>query len=120
MRRVTALCLLALMFATTACTISHRSSGRELPDSIEQLSIGSTTKAQALTLLGPPVSVRRQFDGDLFFYRRDVINSWQLLLFPLAPLYAHWEGEANSDIMALLFDHRGVLAGVGVTRDIDS
>jgi hypothetical protein len=35
-------------------------------------------------------------------------------------LYAHWQGQANSDILALLFDRKGVLAGVGVTRAIDS
>lgn len=110
----------ALLLATTGCTISHRTSGRPLPEQVDRLKVGTTTKAEALAVLGPPVSVRRQFDGDLLFYRRDSMRSWQILLFPLAPLYAHWEGEATSDIMALLFDRDGVLAGVGVSRDIDS
>jgi hypothetical protein len=112
--------LLPLLLLAASCTVAHQTIGRPIPDSLDLLEVGHTTKADALALLGPPVSVRRQFDGDLLFYRRDVVDSWGILLVPLIPLYSHWQGAANSDIIALLFDRNGVLAGVGVTRDIDS
>ncbi|MHC4846041.1 MAG: hypothetical protein ACYTCU_07750, partial [Planctomycetota bacterium] len=103
-----------------SCTVAHQTIGRPIPASADSLRVGHTTKAEALSLLGPPVSVRRQFDGDLLFYRRDVVESWGILLVPLIPLYSHWQGAANSDILALLFNRDGVLSGIGVTRDIDS
>lgn len=117
--RVTLRLLLPLLLISASCTVARQTIGRQLPAALDDLQIGISTKADALALLGPPASVRRQFDGDLLFYRRDVVNSWGILLVPLLPIYSHWEGEASSDILALLFDHRGVLAGIGLTRDID-
>jgi len=108
-----------LLLLAVGCTVAHETSGRPIPASLDALQVGYTTKAEALSMLGPPVSVRRQFDGDLFFYKRDVVESWGILFVPLLPLYFHWEGAANSDIMTLLFNHDGVLAGLGVTRGID-
>ena len=117
--RNTARLLIPLLLLAASCTVAHETIGRPIPDSVDALRVGHTTKADALSMLGPPVSVRRQFDGDLLFYRHDVVESWGLLLVPLIPLYSHWRGAANSDIIALLFDRDGVLTGVGVTRGVD-
>ena len=117
-RRVAAACVLVSALLHGGCSIVHRTTGRPLPDSTALLQPGRTTKAQALAALGPPISIRRQFDGDLLFWRRDVLHSERLLLIPLVPLYENTEGSAGSDVLALLFDRDGVLAGVGEQRDI--
>lgn len=108
---------LALLFGG-GCTIVHRTSGRPLPEGASSLEIGRTTKAEALAALGPPASVRRQFDGDLLFWRRDELNSETLLLIPLIPIYESTKGHSDTDVLALLFDHAGVLAGMGERQDI--
>ena len=110
--------LLPLLLLGASCTVAHQTIGRQIPTALDDLEIGVSTKADALALLGPPHAVRRQFDGDLLFYRRDVVNSWGILLVPLIALYSDWEGESSSDILALLFAPCGVLAGTGVMRDI--
>jgi hypothetical protein len=72
--------LLPLLLFAASCTVAHQTIGRPIPASVDLLRIGHTTKAEALSMLGPPVSVRRQFDGDLLFYRRDTVESWGILL----------------------------------------
>jgi hypothetical protein len=113
--------LLALLAASLAllpgCYITDTLEGRPLPDT-SALQVGLTTKAQALSLLGPPLSVRRQFDGDLLSWRRTASHSETLRLVPLLPLYEHTEGHADADILTLLFDRQGVLAGAGTQCDI--
>ena len=113
--------LLALLAAVlpplTGCYITDTLEGRPLPDT-SALQVGSTTKAQALSLLGPPLSVRRQFDGDLLIWRRTASSVETLRLVPLLPLYEHTEGHADADILTLLFDRQGVLAGAGTQCDI--
>lgn len=110
-----ALLLLAAL-ALPACAIRDSRSGG-LPPDASALVVGRTTKAEALALLGPPHVVRRQFDGDLLVWRADRAHSERLLLVPFVPLYEDFEGEARTDLLALLFDRSGVLAGVGQRRD---
>ncbi len=117
-RLLAAACLAVALCGVGGCTIVHRSAGAPLPDGVGKLEIGRTTKAQALASLGPPASVRRQFDGDLMFWRRDELNSETLLLIPLIPIYERTTGHSDTDTLALLFDHAGLLAGVGERRDI--
>ena len=100
------------------CTIVHQSSGGPVPDARATLTVGVSSKAQALAALGPPFSVRRQFDGDLLLWRRDDSRSRRLLLVPFIPIYEHSEGHAETDELALLFDRAGVLSGIGERRDI--
>jgi hypothetical protein len=116
-RLLLAAAALALLSAT-GCTIVHRTAGRELPATSDALAIGRTTKSEALARLGPPASVRRQFDGDLLLWRRDELHSRTLLLVPLIPIYQRTDGHSDSDVLALLFDRAGVLAGIGERRDI--
>jgi hypothetical protein len=106
-----------LMLAAGGCSITHTTAGRALP-ATGGLSVGRTTKAEALALLGAPVSVRRQFDGDLLLWSRRASYGTRLRLVPFLPLYEESDGHAEEDVLALLFDHAGVLAGFGVQRDI--
>jgi hypothetical protein len=82
------------------------------------LVVGRTTKAEALAMLGAPLSVRRQFDGDLLLWSRREVHGTRLRLVPFLPLYEDSEGHAEDDVLALLFGHDGILAGFGVQRDI--
>lgn len=107
-----------LLLLLGGCTIVHQTSGRPLPDARALLAVGRSTKAEALAALGPPFSVRRQFDGELLLWRRDELHSERLLLIPLFPIYERTDGHADSDMLALLFDRAGLLAGIGDRRDI--
>lgn len=109
-----ALCCALGWVAVTApgCRITRFEAGRVVPDT-GALQVGVSTKADVMAALGPPLEVRRQFDGDLFIYRRVLSQSRQLLLFPLLPFYADQRGSSRSEQVTLLFDERGLLAGVG-------
>jgi hypothetical protein len=121
--RGTALCALAVtVFLTAGCVQFRRNIGRPLPsdhDLQTGLEVGSTTKAETLAWLGAPLSLRRQHDGDLLIWNRAHEWSDTLILVPLVTIYYRALGEARWDRLALLFDHDGVLKGVGVNRDID-
>ena len=115
--RVTLVAALAALILP-GCFIFHSTSGQPMSFEQPELEIGLTTKAEALAILGPPRSIRRQFDGDLFFYSLDDDSSARLLLIPFVPLYSRTRGTSRRDSLALLFDKHGVLSGVGVQRDI--
>ncbi len=108
------------LLAVPGCSISHEQAGREFPRVTGELQVGRTTKADALALLGPPVSVRRQFDGDLLFWRRTATESVRFVILPtLVRIYERTDGTSNSDMIALLFDRDGLLSGIGVQHDIE-
>ncbi len=108
--------LLLALPAAPACSIRDTRSGG-LPAGTAGLQVGRTTKAEALALLGPPHVVRRQFDGDLLVWRADRAHVERLLLVPYVPLYETVDGASRTELLALLFDRDGVLAGVGEDRD---
>jgi hypothetical protein len=110
------LALLAAL-ALGGCYITDTTEGRPLPDA-STLEVGRTSKAQALALLGPPLSVRRQFDGDLLIWRRSASRVETLRLIPILPLYEKTTGFADSDLLMLLFDRQGLLAGSGTQFDV--
>ena len=81
----------------------------------EGLNIGRTTKAQALALLGPPRIIHRQFDGDLYVWRRTKSRKRSLTLLPVYVRAFHYSnGVSKRDDLSLLFDREGVLQGVGL------
>ena len=111
-RLAAGLVVLAALAWLPGCSISRFESGRAVPDTAA-LQVGVSTKADVMAALGPPLEVRRQFDGDLFIYRRVLSQSRQILLFPLLPFYADQRGSSRQEQVTLLFDPRGVLTGVG-------
>ena len=113
-----ALALGLALAALPACYITNRREGRPVPD-VSVLQVGRTTKAEALQRLGPPLAVRRQFDGDLLIWRRTASHLETLRLIPLLALYEHTSGDSDADIVALLFDREGLLRGAGTQLDIE-
>jgi hypothetical protein len=87
--------------------------GRGVPDT-DGLEIGVSTTTDALEQLGPPRIVRKQFDGELFTYRRIERKGRSLTILPRFVKILHVAGgEQLSDDVSLLFDHEGVLRGIG-------
>ena len=84
-----------------------------LPES-SGLEIEITTKVEVLERLGPPRLVRRQFDGDLYTWRRTRSRRRSLTLIPIYVRAFHYsDGESHRDDLSLLFDREGILRGVG-------
>ena len=105
--------LALLLLLLPGCFLTRHETGPALPDDLSAFVVGTSTKADALALLGPPHVVRRQFDGDLYLWINRRSHSEGYLLIPFIPVYSSTEGESRDDIIALLFDHRGRLAGLG-------
>jgi hypothetical protein len=110
MRRSAA--LVALLWLS-GCTWTYTETGIPLPQR-EMLAIGRTTKPEALAVLGPPHLVRRQFDGDLYTWRRTTGRERSLTLLPVyVKLFHYSNGESRRDDLSLLFDREGILRGAG-------
>lgn len=110
MRRV-AVALLATTL--TACALTYTRVGAEVPDG-DGLEVGRTTREQALAQLGPPRLVRRQFDGELYVWRRQRGQSRSITILPIFVRAFHWEdSRLLRDELVLLFDPDGVLRAVG-------
>jgi len=63
---------LAILLATSTpgCVIGRVYVGSEIQaDLQDRITVGATTKGEILVLCGPPDTVRRQYDGDVFVYR---------------------------------------------------
>ncbi|MCB9899353.1 MAG: hypothetical protein H6825_15210 [Planctomycetes bacterium] len=106
-----------LLLALAGCSIHHTTVGLPLP-SVDGLRIGESTKADVLAVLGAPNSLRRQYDGDMFLYRRSDTDSRLLRLIPYLVIYERTRATLRDDRIAVLFDARGVLSGIGVEREI--
>ncbi|RKY20747.1 MAG: hypothetical protein DRQ55_06640 [Planctomycetota bacterium] len=120
-RRLPLLVLVLALVASPACVFIRRDVGRPFPDDQQletRLQLNLTTKAEALGWLGAPVSVRQQFDGDLLIWHRSFEHSESIVIIPLITFYLDTEGAALNDRLALLFDHDGVLTGIGLEREV--
>ena len=115
---MTRIALLLVLLLLPGCFIRNTTVGVPLPPAYEQLEVGVTTKGEALALLGAPHTVRRQFDGDMYFYGRVHDYSTRLQLIPFITLYERTDGQIHSDRLVLLFDDAGILQGVGLEKEI--
>ena len=102
-----------------ACALSYRTVGDPLPNGRDHLVVGTTTKAQTLQILGPPISVQRQFDGELLVYRQEKRSSRSLTLIPFIPIFYYSDGEGLRNDLTLLFDKDAVLRGIGTLEHHD-
>ena len=105
--------LVLLLTALCGCSFTYTEVGTDVPDT-DRLEIGVSTTTDALERLGPPRIVRKQFDGELFTYRRVEHKRRSLTILPIFVkiLYVA-AGEQLSDDVSLLFDRKGVLRGIG-------
>ena len=105
--------------ASISASIKVNTYAGPLPDA-SALQIGRSTKADALALLGPPRLVRRQFDGELYTWRRTLFESQSVTILPAYVKAFHYSSaESHRDDLSLLFDHGGVLRGKGLRLETE-
>jgi hypothetical protein len=110
--RAVALLLLALF--GTGCSLTYFEVGVAVPEPAG-LEIGRTTISEVLREFGPPRLIRRQFDGELYTWRRLSGRQRSLTLLPAYVRAFHYSEAASlRDDLSLLFDRQGVLRGFGV------
>ena len=103
--------LLALVLS--GCTLTYTRVGEEIPET-HGLEIGITTREAALAQLGAPLYTRRQFDGELYVWRRERGRSRSITVLPVFVRLFSWEDtQLLRDEVALLFDREGILRGIG-------
>jgi hypothetical protein len=95
------------------CALSYTAIGTRVPEA-KGLEIGRSTKPEVLEALGPPRLVRRQFDGDLYTWRRIKSRRRSLTILPIyVRAFYYSDGESRRDELSLLFDREGILRGIG-------
>ncbi len=110
MKRVASLLLLGLL---SGCSLAYVEVGVPVPEATG-LEIGRSTKTDVLEALGPPRLVRRQFDGDLYTWRRTKKRKRSLTIFPYAvKAFSYSDSDSRRDDLSLLFDREGILRGIG-------
>jgi hypothetical protein len=110
---------LASLLLLGSCALTYRTVGDPLPHGKEELKVGTATKSDALRVLGPPLFVQRQFDGELFVYRQEQRNNRSLTLIPFIPIFYYSDGEGMRYDLTLLFDKEAVLRGIGELEHLD-
>jgi hypothetical protein len=90
---------------------------------------GAVTKAEVLAMLGPPIQVIGQEDGDIFVYRRDARDSRVLHLNPSMvslgvaappiPIYYNSRTSGRDDTLMIFFDAEGRSRGQGLRLDVE-
>ena len=110
MKRIALAIALVLL---TGCSFAYTEIGIRVPEA-EGLEIGRSTKPDVLAALGPPRLVRRQFDGELYTWRRTKDRRRSLTILPIyVKAFSYSDGESRRDELSLLFDREGVLRGIG-------
>lgn len=113
MGRVSRLAAALLALGLAACTLTYTRVGNEIPET-EGLEIGVSRREDVLERLGAPAYVRRQFDGELYVWRRLRGRTRSLQILPIFVQIFFWEDERLlRDDVALLFDSEGFLQGIG-------
>lgn len=115
------LALLAVVWSVvgTGCAFTYTEVGVAVPDP-SALDVGVSTAEDALARLGPPRIVRKQFDGQLFTYRRLETKDRSLTILPVFVRLIHIaSGEERRDDVTLLFDRKGVLRAIGKRVESD-
>ena len=111
--------LLAALVALSGCTLTYEEIGTGVPDP-HNLVVGRSTKLEVLEALGPPRLIRRQFDGDLYTWRRVTVRERSLTLLPVyVRAFYYADRESRRDDLSLLFDHEGILRGIGLRKETE-
>ncbi len=103
------------------CSIGRIYVGSEITEELQgKIAVGSTTKSEVLQIYGPPDSVRRQYDGDVFIYRYLRRNSSVLdLADPVVTrmrVFMFTRVQQKDDGLMILFDKDGVVKSYGFRR----
>ena len=122
-RNCSSLLALTILFAamTSGCTIGRVYVGSEIQDDLQdKIAVGSTTKSDILRLCGPPDTIRRQYDGDVFVYRYLRRNFATLDItepvFTRLRIFAYSRVQQKDDSLVILFDKDGLVKNFGYRR----
>jgi outer membrane protein assembly factor BamE (lipoprotein component of BamABCDE complex) len=118
--RILALALM-LTILTGGCVIGRVYVGSEIPAELQdKIAVGATTKSEILRLYGPPDTVRRQYDGDLFVYQflRRNFSSLNITepVFTHLTIFSYSRVQQKDDSLVILFDKDGVVKNFGYHR----
>ena len=109
--------LLGAGVATTATTSAHNDTGNERAGLCTNTCVPPPScddSSRTIFAGGPGTAACRQFDGDLYTWRRTKSRRRSLTLLPIYVRAFHYsDGESHRDDLSLLFDEEGVLRGVG-------
>jgi outer membrane protein assembly factor BamE (lipoprotein component of BamABCDE complex) len=103
------------------CTIGRLYIGSEIGDGLlDKIAVGSTTKSEVLKIYGPPVAIRRQYDGDLFIYQyaRKNLASIELRepIVTRLTIFSFSRIQQKEDSLVILFDKDGVVKSYAFRR----
>ncbi len=116
-RSLLALTLL-LTTMTGGCVIGRLYVGSDIKDDFQdKIAVGITTKSEILKIYGPPDTVRRQYDGDVFIYRYVRRNSSSLNIiepvFTRLTIFSYSRLQQKDDSLVILFDKDGAVKSYG-------
>ena len=80
----------------SGCSLTYTEIGIPVPEA-DGLEIGRSTKPDVLEALGPPRLVRRQFDGELYTWRRTKSRRRSITIVPIYVRAAREFSEASGD-----------------------
>ena len=115
---------------TLVSITSFRSSQAPPSVSIEDLESasggGTLRKANVLDLLGPPLHVIGQGNGEIFVYRRLARDSRTITLNPAyvaptapsVPVYSHMNVSGRADLLMVFFDTQGRVRALSSYRGV--
>ena len=118
-RGVLLLFAVAIATALAGCTRTQSERGiaptwRELP--ADAVSVGSSTKAEILALLGPPSQVITHANGEIFYYLHERAETRGLVLV----VYNTSQTNTDYDRAIFFFDEEGVLSEYSLSADAES
>ena len=106
---------------TWGCVLGRVYVGSEIPaDLQDKIAVGATTKSEVLRLYGPPDTIRRQYDGDVFVYRYlrrnfSILNITEPV-FTRLTIFSYSRVQQKDDSLVILFDKDGVVRNFGYHR----
>ncbi len=118
--RILALTIL-LTTMTCGCVIGRVYVGSEIKDDLQdKIGVGATTKGEILRIYGPPDTVRRQYDGDVFIYRYfrrnySILNISEPV-FTRLTIFSYSRVQQKDDSLVILFDKDGAVKSYGFHR----
>ncbi len=115
--RILALTIL-LTTMTSGCVIGRLYVGSEIKHDLqEKIAVGATTKSDILKIYGPPDTVRRQYDGDVFIYRylRRNLSTLNIIepVFTRLTIFSYSRLQQKDDSLVILFDKDGAVKSYG-------
>jgi outer membrane protein assembly factor BamE (lipoprotein component of BamABCDE complex) len=105
----------AMALLCTGCTIGRVYRGVPLRGDPSLLVEGESTKSDVLRLLGPPVRITHQTDGDAFVYMYDRQNFSSITIkepFTRQLVLKYNRLHHNRDLLVVLFDFTGIVRAV--------